>query len=123
MHFPYSIFQKKSKFVAQRESRKSPLRSFSLCEGYMIRGALSKNINAKFTKASLLGSKPVNTPMDPNVQLKGVDDVDFADTRSPKQVHWDAVCHFLTYLKGTVGVDILYKKHTELDIFNSSDAH
>lgn len=102
----------------------------------------------------MLGSKPVNTPMDPNVQLKGVDDVDFADTRryrslvgkliyltmtcpditfvvsvvwqymkSPKQVHWDAVCHFLTYLKGTVGVDILYKKHTELDIFNSSDAH
>ena len=34
----------------------------------------------------------------------------------PKQVHWDAVCHILKYLIGTVRMSILYNKGTKLYI-------
>lgn len=74
-----------------------------------------------------------------NVQLYGVDSLNFADTRrywclirkliylvaigvvcqsmeSPKQVHWDVVCCILRYPKWTVGMNILYKKSLNLTL-------
>ena len=55
----------------------------------------------------MLGSKPVNTPMDPNVQLKGVDDVDFADTRRyrslvGKLIYLTMTCPDITFVVSVV---------------------
>lgn len=51
-------------------------------------------MHAKFTKASLFRSKPVNAPMDPNVQMKGVDGPDFVDAR--RYISFRKLIYFIT---------------------------
>ena len=41
---------------------------------------------------------------------------------NPKQIHWDAISRVLKYLKGTIGMGVLYKKGSNWDIISYSDA-
>ena len=41
---------------------------------------------------------------------------------NPRKVHWEGVCRILRYLKQSIGMGVLYKKGTHLDIVSYSDA-
>ena len=42
--------------------------------------------------------------------------------QDPQQCHWDACYKVLRYLKGNIGLGVLYKKGSKLDIVGYSDA-
>lgn len=42
--------------------------------------------------------------------------------QNPKQIHREAACRILKYLKQTVGIEVLYKKGKNLDVVSYSDA-
>ncbi|XP_043697226.1 uncharacterized mitochondrial protein AtMg00810-like [Telopea speciosissima] len=42
--------------------------------------------------------------------------------QTPKQVHWDAACRILRYLKGAPGKGLVYRRHGHTSIVGFSDA-
>lgn len=114
-----------------------------------------KYIQDLLTETKILGSMPVDTPMDPNLKLDETDekenpmfedrkryrslvgkliyltvtrpDITFAVAavsqymQNPRKVHWEAVCRILNYLKKTIGMGVLYKRGSALDIISYSD--
>ncbi|KAK4402930.1 Retrovirus-related Pol polyprotein from transposon RE2 [Sesamum angolense] len=68
-------------------------------------------------EAVLLGTKPVDTPMDSNPDFGMTTFMD-----KPRSVHWEAALRILKYIKASPGKGILFKRHGHVKIEAYSDA-
>ncbi|KAK4406515.1 Retrovirus-related Pol polyprotein from transposon RE1 [Sesamum angolense] len=78
-------------------------------------------------EAGLLGTKPVDTPMDSNPDFWN-DDGNYLEDKTnqfmdkPRLVHWEAALRILKYIKTPPGKGLLFKRHGHVKIEAYSDA-